>query len=281
MNISIASGKGGTGKTFLTVNLARILQGKGVRVLDCDVEEPDDHLFLKPENQEKMPVSLPVPQVDLEKCSHCGKCAQVCAYHAIVDVGNTVLVFPEMCHGCGGCALICPEGAITEKEHPIGKIEKGKSGEIELITGILDIKEVASSHLIRHVKKFMKPDRINLVDASPGTTCPTVTAISGTDYCILVTEPTPFGMNDLALAVEMTRQMNIPSGVVINRHGIGDDRVEKYCREQNIPVLAKIPHDREIAKIYARGELAVEKSSTLKELLKSLFERLQEEVRAG
>ncbi|MCD4783112.1 MAG: ATP-binding protein [Candidatus Eremiobacteraeota bacterium] len=274
MIISIASGKGGTGKTFLATNLAKIMESQGVQVLDCDVEEPDDHLFLKPRIKETINVGIPIPDVDEDICIHCGKCSQVCVYHAITDVGAKVLVFPQMCHGCGACKIVCPVDAITEIDHIVGIIEKGRSGDINFSAGKMNIKEVAAPHLIRKVKEHIKPDVISLIDAPPGTTCPTVTAVSNTDYCILVTEPTPFGLNDLKLAVEMVSQMGVPTGVVINRVGIGDNKVETYCREEGLEILLKIPHRREIAEIYARGEIVIEELPDIRNLLQGLADRL-------
>ena len=281
MIISIASGKGGTGKTFLTTNLARILEPKGVQVLDCDVEEPDDHLFLKPKISEEIPVGLPIPLIDEEKCIHCGKCAKICAYHAISDIGKSVLVFPQMCHGCGACTLICPTGAITETQHNIGIIQKGKSGEIEFAAGLMNVKEVAAPHIVRELKKDIKTQKTVLIDAPPGTTCPTVASVSGTDYCILVTEPTPFGLNDLKLAVDMVREMGIPFGIVINRDGIGDDRVEEYCEEEGLDLLIKIPHNRQVAEIYAKGGLVVEELPDIRELITQLADKLEKSVKGG
>jgi len=274
MIISIASGKGGTGKTFLATNMARVLENRDVGILDCDVEEPDDRLFLKPEITERIPVKLPIPQVDENLCIHCGKCSEVCAYHAITDVVNNVLVFPQMCHGCGACALICPVGAIIETEHKVGEVHKGKAGKISFTSGSMNVKEVAAPHIIRKVREYILPGKINLIDAPPGTTCPTVAAVSNSDYCVLVTEPTPFGLNDLELAIEMTRQLGVPSGVVINRHGIGDDQVENFCREKGIKLLMKIPHNREIAKIYAGGGLAVDELPWLRDMIEELADIL-------
>lgn len=274
MIISIASGKGGTGKTFLATNLAKILEPKGVSILDCDVEEPDDHIFLKARINKTLETNLPIPKVDEEKCVHCSKCSQVCPYHAITDIGTNVLVFPQMCHGCGACTMACPTGAITEIDHPIGEIELGKSGDIETISGRMKIKEVTASHLVRKVREHIKPNRINIIDAPPGTTCPTVASVIGTDYCILVTEPTPFGLHDLKLAIDMVKGLGVPSGIIINRHGIGDNQVEEFCRKNGLDILLKIPHDREIAKIYAKGNLVVEHLPDIREMMVNLADRI-------
>lgn len=282
MIISIASGKGGTGKTFLATSLARVLAAspagdfskRAVQLLDCDVEEPNAHLFLKIKMDTAEDVAISIPAVDEKTCIHCGECSKICAYHAITDIVKTVLVFPRMCHACGACALVCPVGAITETDHIVGTIEKGKSGNLIFMSGKMKIKEVAAPHIIRKVKEGIDPSVHAIIDAPPGTTCPAVTAVSGSDYCVLVTEPTPFGLNDLKLAAEMVRRMNIPSGVVINRDGIGDDAVENYCREEGIPLLLKIPHKREIAEIYARGGMAADELPLIRQMVEDLALKL-------
>lgn len=258
MIISIASGKGGTGKTTVALNLASSLEGK-VRLLDCDVEEPNCHLFLKPSISIAEPIGVPVPLVDETKCTACGKCGQICQYSAIVSLKIKPLTFPELCHGCGGCALFCPEGAIIETTRPIGVLEKGMAGQIEFIHGRLQVGEAMSPPLIRAVKKYAPyPGGLTIIDAPPGTSCPVIESIKGSDYVILVTEPTPFGLNDLSLAVAMIRQIGLSFGVVINRADVGDDRVVAYCRHENIPLLLQLPDDRRVAEAYSRGVLAVE-----------------------
>jgi MinD superfamily P-loop ATPase len=273
MILAIASGKGGTGKTTLAVNLARVF-GSPVQLLDCDVEEPNAHLFLKGTPAGTETVSIPVPQVDEALCDGCGECGRFCAYHAIVSFGATALVFPEMCHGCGGCAKVCPKKAIREVDNRIGVIQTVRAENITLIQGRLDVGVAMSPPLIRAVKDRLQKGAAAILDAPPGTSCPVTATLRGADFVVLVTEPTPFGLHDLKLAVDMVRELGIPFGVVVNRVGIGDDRVRLFCGKESIPVLLEIPDDRRIAEAYSRGELIVE---ALPEYA-ALFERLREAV---
>jgi len=268
MIIAIASGKGGTGKTTIAVNLALSLEN--VRFLDCDVEEPNGHIFLKPEIKDRQVVSIPVPKVDESKCSYCGKCAKICVYNVIAVVKETILVFPELCHGCGGCALLCPEEAISEVNREIGIVELGQRNGLQFVHGRLNIGEAMSPPLIRAVKKNINPAMISIIDAPPGTSCPVIEAVKGSDFCLLVTEPTPFGLNDLELAVETVRLIKIPFGVVINRADVGDEGVRQYCLRENIPVLMEIPMDRRIAEAYSIGAPLVEKMPEWKERFRGL-----------
>lgn len=273
MILAIASGKGGTGKTTLSVNLARVF-GPDVQLLDCDVEEPNDHLFLKGTLRGEETVTIPVPQVDESLCDGCGECGRFCVYHAIVSFGTTPLVFPEMCHGCGGCAKVCPKKAIHEVNKRIGVVQTAQAENITLIQGRLDVGVAMSPPLIRAVKTRLRKGVPAILDAPPGTSCPVIATLRGADFVVLVTEPTPFGLHDLKLAVDMVRELRIPFGVVVNRVGIGDDRVHVFCGNEDIPILLEIPDDRRIAEAYSRGELIVE---ALPEYL-AHFERLREAV---
>ncbi|HOU17549.1 MAG TPA: ATP-binding protein [Candidatus Marinimicrobia bacterium] len=254
MIIAVASGKGGTGKTTIAVNLAYALD-REVQLLDCDVEEPNAQLFLNGALLSTEEVTIPIPQIDASLCNGCGECSRFCEYNAIVSYGTMPLVFADMCHGCGGCMKVCPPQAIREVDHRIGVIETFSAGKITLIQGKLDIGAAMTPPLIRAVKRKMDNRIPILLDAPPGTSCPVITTLRGADFVALVTEPTPFGLNDLILAVETVREMDLPFGVIINRSGSGDARVNFYCADENIPILAEIPDDRKIAEAYSRGEL--------------------------
>ena len=275
----MASGKGGTGKTLMATSLALTLKGKGrVQLLDCDVEEPDDHIFLKPTITRREVVSIPVPEVDDSKCTYCGKCAEVCAYNAMAVIGQRVLVFPELCHGCGACGYLCPEKAITEVNKEIGVVESGHSNGVDFVHGKLAIGEAMAPPIIRKVKERADRNATVIIDVPPGTSCPVVEAVEGSDFCLLVTEPTPFGRNDLVLAVETVRQLDIPCGVVLNRTGVGDNKVAEYCRKEKIPILLTIPLDTEIARLYSRGVTLVDGLPQWQESFRELFARIEEIV---
>lgn len=275
MVICIASGKGGTGKTTIATNLAVSLNGN-VQLLDCDVEEPNAHLFMKPRFDRTEPVTTPVPEVDLEKCDFCGKCGEICQFSAITVIGQKVLTFPELCHSCRGCMMVCPKDAISEKERELGVLERGFSGPVEFVHGRLRIGEAMSPPVIERVKENIDPAKITIIDAPPGTSCPVIAALKGSDFAVLVTEPTPFGLNDLKLAVEVVRILKIPIGIIINRCDEGDDQVATYAKEEGIPVLMEIPSDRKIAEAYSRGVMMVDIQPEMKDRFQGVYERITE-----
>jgi MinD superfamily P-loop ATPase len=303
MIITVASGKGGTGKTTVAVNLALSVAAdtqesakSDLLLLDCDVEEPNAHLFLNPTVEHREEVGILIPEVDHDKCTFCGRCAEVCAYHALAVVRQNVLVFPELCHGCGSCTLNCPEEAIHEVLNVTGVIEEGQAvvnsqfpipnsqdfGGIRFAHGILNIGEAMAVPVIRELKKRIGDDtndRIVILDASPGTSCPVVETMRGADFVLMVTEPTPFGLHDLRLAVEVARdELALPVGVVINRDGVGDRGVEDYCAAENIPILMRIPLDRRIAEAYSEGVTMVETLPEYRERFVELYHRIEQEV---
>jgi len=258
--ICIAGGKGGTGKTTVAANLAATFaqQIKSVTYLDCDVEEPNGHLFLHPTLNRRDRVTVPIPQVDSDRCAGCGKCAEICQFNAITVLNGSVLVFPELCHSCGGCSLICPNGAIAEVPQEIGTVETGTAQGINFVQGLLDIGQVKTPPVINAVKDHIPASGIAILDAPPGTSCPVVETLRDADYLVLVTEPTPFGLHDLKLVVDMARVLEIPFGIVVNRAGIGDRALYTYCEAEKIEILGEIPDDRQVAVAYSRGQLAVD-----------------------
>jgi MinD superfamily P-loop ATPase len=274
--VAIASGKGGTGKTTIAVNLARVLADleKRVQYVDCDVEEPNGHIFLKPDLISRINVTVDVPQVDLKKCTTCGECGEICRFNAIVCIKEHVLTFEQLCHSCGGCWRVCPAEAIETRPVKIGEIDVGRAGTIDFVSGKLCIGSVRTPALIREVKKHKRYDCLTIIDVPPGTSCPVVGAVKDTDFVLLVTEPTPFGLNDLKLAVNLIRELNLPFAVVINRYGIGNDEVENYCQAENIDIIMKLPDDRRIAEAYSSGRMIVEVLHEYIELFTKLFDYL-------
>lgn len=261
MVIAVASGKGGTGKTTVAANLATSLHDTAVTLIDCDVEEPNCHLFITPSSVQSEPHTVYVPVVDNGACTACGACSRLCQFKAIITIKDSTLVFPELCHSCRGCQIVCPEGAISQGSRKTGEILYGDADHIRLIWGSLRIGEAMAVPLIGSVLEqgtaFGK-ERTIIIDAPPGTSCPVIEAVKNADFTILVTEPTPFGLNDLKLAVGMTRELSLPMGVVINRSTSGDRSVHAYCREEHIPILLEIPDDRRIAEAYSQGILMVD-----------------------
>lgn len=273
MIISVASGKGGTGKTTIATNLALSLNN--VQLLDLDVEEPNAHIFIKPDIETRVPSHILVPEADLKKCNFCGKCQEICEYNAVAVLKNNVLVFPELCHGCGACSFLCPQNAIKEVKRTIGFVETGKKGELQFAHGRLNIGEAMAPPLIRAVKEYLNSSKTVIIDAPPGTSCPVIESIKDSDFCILVTEPTPFGLNDLILAVEVLRKLKIPFGVIVNRSDLGNKKTDEYCSKENIPVLMRIPFKKEIASLYSKGEMMIEFFPEYKEQFCKILETIK------
>ncbi|MFO8133240.1 MAG: ATP-binding protein [Thermoplasmatota archaeon] len=274
MIVAVASGKGGTGKTTVATNLA--LSIGTVHFIDCDVEEPNANVFLKADIASQEDVTVKVPEIDDGRCDYCGDCADFCAYNALAVVPGQVLVFPELCHACLGCRLVCPRDAITFTERPVGILEHGTTNDISFSHGLLNVGEIQAIPLIKALKHGLDGDVI--IDAPPGTSCPVIESVQDADYAILVTEPTPFGLHDLQLMVDVMEQLHIPYGVVINRNGIGDAGVEDFCREKSIPVLMRIPQSTEIARLYSRGEAFVASHPEWQQRFRGLWERIRSEV---
>ena len=277
MKIAVASGKGGTGKTTVAVNCAMLMSQNGLDVAyaDCDVEEPNGHIFLKPAITGSTAATLLYPVVDENLCTGCGKCQEICCFNAIVVLDRSPMVFADICHACGGCAYVCPVGAITESERVTGTIETGKSGDLPFIQGTLDIGQVMSPPLIRDVKRAIPPADFTFIDCPPGTSCPVITALDDTDFVLLVTEPTPFGLHDLKLAVDAVTSLGLPSGVVINRHNFGSAKTEAFLRSKGIPVVGRIPDDLKIARTYSEGKLIIDDLPEYREV----FSRIVTEIK--
>ncbi len=277
MIIAIGSGKGGTGKTTLATSLAMALDRANmpVQLLDCDVEEPNAGIILNPKLNHSEQVLVEVPKIDEDKCTFCGRCADFCHFKALAILPDKALVFPEMCHACGGCARVCPAYAISYRKREIGTIEMGKSGEILFGNGTMNIGEARSTPIISQLIEHVDHDRTTILDAPPGTSCPFMETVTKSDLCVLITEATPFGLNDLSLAVEAVQRVGVPCCVVINRCDVGDDRVEKYCEENGIDVPLMIPHDMEIAKAYSRGEPLIQARPEYADILLKFYKKLE------
>jgi len=277
LRVAVASGKGGTGKTTVATSLATTLASDGCAVcyVDADVEAPNGHLFLKPDIHTERRVRLPVPEVDTDRCKGHGKCAELCEYGAIVAVGGRAVVLPDLCHGCGGCALVCPEKAIRERPREIGTVSEGKAGAIDFVGGRLDIGQPLAPPVIAVARRRATKGRIQIVDAPPGTSCPAVSAVGDVDAALLVTEPTPFGLHDLQLAVEMVRLLEVPFAVAVNRAEADADNVRSWCRDQGIDILAELPDDRRVAEACARGQITVEALPEYAPAYRKLWTRIE------
>lgn len=275
MRIAVASGKGGTGKTTVATSLALFFAPKfSVHVLDCDVEAPNAALFLRPEIDATAEVTIPVPTVNQAACDHCGECSAFCRFHALASTGKGVLVFPEICRGCGGCAQVCPKGAISETPRSIGQISEGSAGTIRVTQGMLNTGEIATVRLIHAVRRRESPAEVVIVDSAPGVNCPVVAAVEGVDFVVLVTEPTPFGLNDLALAVEMIGDLGLHTGVVINRDEPGEDCIDRFCASAGIRIIGRIADDRRVAEVYSRANLPFSALPTFRAEIETIARRL-------
>ena len=272
MRVCLASGKGGTGKTLLATNLADHLARhfKGVNYLDADVEEPNGFLFLKPEVDGVVRVAVSVPTLKNESCSACGVCADFCAFNALVAVDKGILVFNELCHSCGGCQLVCPEKALTERLREVGTLRRGRRDKLSCSDGRLDVGEPRAVPVIESLLERSGDDKLTIIDAPPGTACNATAVVGRCDFVILVTEPTPFGLHDLRLAVEMCRLLEKPAVAVINRSDLGDDAVRRYLSESGVRIIAELPFERGIADAYAAGELAAAHSEALHRVIETL-----------
>ncbi|MEW5763077.1 MAG: ATP-binding protein [Bacillota bacterium] len=282
MIVAVASGKGGTGKTTVAVNLALACRDR-VGFLDCDVEEPNAHLLLHPEIREREPVYFPVPVFAAGKCDRCGRCVEVCTYNALALVGRELMIFEGLCHGCGGCLHFCPTGALTEGRREIGIIERGRTGTVLFAHGKLRPGEALAPPVIKALRRNAPAGKFTVIDCPPGTACPVVAAVRGADYCLVVTEPTPFGQHDLEAVTRMLALLGIPYGVIINRADLGDGAVEDFCRDRGIPILGKIPFDRRIASSFAAGKPFIKELPEWRETFARWWDRIEGEVpaRAG
>lgn len=279
MRISVASGKGGTGKTLVAVNLARLLVSRGRQAIyvDTDVEEPNGHLFLNPIIDDETRFTVKIPVLKGNSCSGCGKCGQFCAFNAILGVGNKVIVFDELCHSCGGCLTVCPEQALTWRDKEIGSIRHGHAGDLITLDGLLDVGEARATPLISGVLERVSFDGDVIIDAPPGTSCMAVAAVETADVAVLVTEPTPFGLHDLGLAVTMCRALGVPMRAVINRSDLGNNAVHEFLVAQDIPIIAEIPFDRAVAETSAQGGLIVDELPNMRVVFDSIADSLMED----
>ena len=279
MRIAVLSGKGGTGKTLVSVNLAAA--AKTSTYIDCDVEEPNGYLFLKPEGIQEEEISVEIPKVNNELCNGCRKCVDFCNFNALAYIKDKLIVFDDVCHSCGGCILVCPEKALTEKAKVIGKIQKGVSGEVVVWTGILNTGEATGIPIIKKLLASVNPhgNRLTFIDCPPGSACIVMESIKDADYCILVAEPTLFGVHNLNMVYELVKLFNKPFGAVVNKCLEEENPAEKFCLDNNIKILSRIPFDHELGALNSNAEIAVNKSKRYRELFSSLLDTVTKEVR--
>lgn len=276
LNIAIASGKGGTGKTLVSVNLAMTFSNMNVPVqlIDCDVEAPNDRLFIGSSDISSEPVHVPTPVIQPELCNLCGRCTRICEFNAMAKVKDKILIFPELCHSCGACEVVCPTGAIKEVSHRVGTIYSWQKDMVECYEGELGIGENASVAILNKLHKKISPQKVTILDSAPGAACPVVSVIHQADMVILVTEPTPFGLHDLKVAVELCRKMEKPFGVIINRSNIGDRRTIEYCESQGIQILSQIQHSRSIAECYSKGDVLIKELPLYQSIFKNIADSI-------
>ena len=276
MKIAVLSGKGGTGKTFVSVNLA--CAADKAAYVDCDVEEPNGHLFLNPEITGRFPVSVTVPQVDEGKCTACRKCVDFCKYNALALIKNKLMTFYEVCHSCGGCILFCPEKALTEKERTIGTIEEGMSGDVAVFTGCLNTGEVSGVPIIKGLMAKLPEQGPVVIDCPPGSACVVMESIRTADFCVLVAEPTLFGVHNLSMVYELVKLFHKPFGVVLNKCLPGENPAQQFCLDHKINILAPIPFDEELGRLNSKGHIAVRENKQYRELFQKLLKTLEKEA---